>query len=357
MSTFKEFIKCHPTKMGLIFALLVPMLFTIVWMTGYRGANDRIDRIHAAIVNEAGEEGNTVLQQLTNSAPFDLEQAESLNQARKQMFNGKWSMIVFIPETFADGRGEIRFEMKEDVSDVVKSMLSASAYQMTDALSATISQTNAVQATIVGNHSTKDFSANILPMLLGFIPYIAMMTSAIQFNLSSKILTRAIPKWRLFWNRQALLACIAVLLAFMLTTSTRLFISSAASFGATFGFQLLLILACIATTQMAFELFGSAGPLFNVAIVPFQLMTAGNIISSDMLAPFYRNIGSFLPASNGIKGFMHLIYGGQSIATEAIQLSLIFIVAWGITLLKQVLTKKLSSQKGVPLGRAFASQS
>lgn len=178
MQTFKAFMKCHPTRIGLIFALLVPMLFTIIWMTGYRGADTRINRIDVAIVNEAGLGGEAVMEQLTNSAPFSLRQAERLDITREQMKNGEWSMVISIPKTFANGHGEINFEIREDASDVVKSMLEKSAHQLTDALSKDI-QTNAVQANIVRIRTVGDFSATALPMLLGFIPYIAMMTANI----------------------------------------------------------------------------------------------------------------------------------------------------------------------------------
>jgi hypothetical protein len=354
MSAFKTYLKCPPTRIGLIFALLVPMLFTLVWMTGYRGADTRIDRIHAAFVNESGAEGEAALTQMMSAAPFQSHEAESLGDARDRMGDGEWDMVVMIPDTFSEGRGEIVFEITEDASDVVKSMLEGAARQLTDGLSANV-ETNAVQAKLVRTYAAGDFSESILPMLLGFIPYIAMMTANIQFNLSSNILKRALPRWSLFWSRQALLVVVAVVLSVLLTAVTRLFVDPASSFGAMFGFQLMLVVACLATTQMAFALFGPVGPLFNVALVPFQLMTAGNIISSEMLTPFYRQIGSFLPASNGIEGFMHLIYGGRSAGAEALHLALIAIVAWGLTLGKQFIEKKPQAVAGGMPQRAGAA--
>lgn len=133
------------------------------------------------------------------------------------------------------------------------------------------------------------------------------MTTNIQFNVTSTILNRSMPRWQLFWSRQVLLVGVAVLLTVFLTVVTRLFVSSTSSFGETFSFQLLLVTACIATTQMAFALFGSFGALFNVALIPFQLMTAGNIISSEMLAPFYRELISQLGTESWAKDYMDMV--------------------------------------------------
>lgn len=119
-----------------------------------------------------------------------------------------------------------------------------------------------------------------------------------------------------------------------------LFSDVASSFAIMWGFQVLVFLSCICLTQMSFVLFGNAGPLFNVALVPIQLMTAGNIIPVVMLTPFYRHIGSFLPVPNAIQGYLKLIYNGEAVTQYVIHLLLISIVTWGITILRLSFVKQ-----------------
>lgn len=69
-------------------------------------------------------------------------------------------------------------------------------------------------------------------------------------------------------------------------------------------------------------------------MIPLQLMTAGNILSEKLLVGIYQHIGAFLPAPNAMRGFMKLIYQEGSVSVFIINLLLISIVCWAITLLR-----------------------
>lgn len=353
--SFKDLMKITQTKIGLVFAIFVPLFFVIVWMTGYHGATDRIDQLQVAIVNEDGVRGEAIQQGIADNAPFQVEMASDLEEAQARMDKGDYSMVIAIPADFtqemSSGAAVLTFYVNQAGSEVAISMLEQAALQLTDQLGQQ-GPSGAVQANVVKMHGVADFATSMLPMLLGFISYIAMMTMNIQFNISSQIMKRNHSKWEIFWSRQILLALIAIVVPFIITGAAMLFTDVASSFMAMWGFHVLVFAASIAVTQMSFALFGNAGPLFNVALVPIQLMTAGNIIPQSMLAPFYRHIGSFLPAPNAIQGYLKLIYNGESVTTYVINLILIALVAWVITVVRVASEKKAVAGGAAPANAA-----
>ncbi|MFX3632286.1 MAG: YhgE/Pip domain-containing protein [Candidatus Pristimantibacillus sp.] len=344
LQTLKDLMKLTQTKIGLVFAIFVPLLFIIVWMTGYQGATDRIDQLNVVIVNEDGSQGEQVQQQLINNVPFHSEVSADVEEAQSQMDKGDYSMVIVIPPHFTEemnnGQSELVFYINQAASDVAKSMLEQSALQISAEIGQHV-QSNAVQANIIKSHNVGDFSTSMLPMILGFVTYIAMMTMNIQFNITSQILKRNHSKWSIFWSRQILLLCIAIIVPLIITGVAMIFSGEiASSFVAMWGFQVLVFLSCICLTQMSFTLFGNAGPLFNVALVPIQLMTAGSIIPAMMLTPFYRHLDNFFPVPNAIHGYLKLIYNGEPVTQYVIHLLLISIVTWGITILRLSFVKQ-----------------
>ncbi|WP_141504239.1 YhgE/Pip domain-containing protein [Paenibacillus luteus] len=341
MKVFKRFLKAPTTPVGLVFGLVVPLLFVIVWMTGYNGATDRIDQLHVALVAEASTQGADIADRIASNAPFYAERFSSLEEAQAKMNEGALHMVISVPTELAKdvrdaGSGKLVYYVNQANSDVAKSMMESVADQITREVSGNLTGVTElpVQAEIIKTNPVSNFSTSMLPMILGFITYIAVMTMNIQLNLSSLKLQREYGKWEIFFARQKLYAIIVVLFPLLITGAAMLFVEVHSSFLAMWAFHTVVYLTCICVTQMGFALFGQAGPLFNVALVPLQLLTAGNIIPAIMLTGFYRELGHFLPAPNAIQGYTKLIYGsGGSISIYVINMLVISAVCWGITVL------------------------
>ncbi|WP_246369774.1 YhgE/Pip domain-containing protein [Saccharibacillus deserti] len=354
---FKTMMSITTTRIGIVFALFVPLLFVLLWMTGYQDATQRIDRLQVAIVNEAGEAGAAISQQIEASAPFGTEIVADLDQAVSAMDSGDYSMVIRIPADFAaslqQGSAKLVYTINQGTSEVAAAMMEGAASQLTEGMNTAIAGGSAsmpVQAEIVKTHDQGNFAVTMLPMILGFIPYIAMMTMNIQFNITAQIMKHRTGKWAVFWSRQLLLLLICAAAPLVIVSVARLFVEPAAPLWSMWLMLGCVFLASACLTQMSFALLGNVAPLFNVALVPLQLMTAGNIIPAAMLAPFYRHLGSFLPAPNGIQGFMRLIYNGDGAGVFAWHLLLIALVTWAITLLRTYL------QPANPVPAAAAQQ-
>ncbi|MGF7046835.1 YhgE/Pip-like protein [Paenibacillus sp. DS2015] len=333
LHSLKNLMKITQTRIGLVFAIFIPIFFIVVWMTGYHHATERIDQLNVAIVNEDGKQGQVIQEQIQNHAPFHTDIMDSSQEAQSQMDAGNYTMVIVIPNNLTqnitnNSNAKLTFYINQGNSQLATSMVEGIAVDITSKMGIP----GTVQADIIQTHNVNDFATSMLPMILGFITYIAAMTMNIQFNISSQIMKRNHTKWQIFWSKQLLLLAISIVVPLLVIGVASLFTDVASSFWQMWFFHIVVTLACICFTQMSFALFGNAGPLFNIAMVPFQLMTAGNIIPVAMLAPFYRYIGNFLPASNGVQGFTTLIYSRGSVTGLIINLLLISIVTWGITI-------------------------
>ncbi|MFS0869146.1 YhgE/Pip domain-containing protein [Paenibacillus xylanilyticus] len=345
-SVLKDFFKILQTKIGLVFAFVVPLIFTIVWLTGYNGATERVDQLSIGIVNSDGAQGQSIEKMIKESVPYKTENYSTLEEAQQVMNDGDIGMIVSIPAQFSanmdEGKGELTYYVNQAASDVSRSILEGSAEGISTSVGAQLSgivQKEVVTTNVVKTNNITNFALSMLPMILGFITYIAVMTMNIQLNLSTMMLSRKYDRWNIFWARQLLLLIVCIVAPLIITSVAMLFVTPVASFWEMWGFHILVYIACVCLTQMSFVLFGGLGALFNVGMIPFQLMTAGNIIATEMLTPFYRHIGDFLPASNAVRGYVRLIYSGTSVTSIVINLILIAVVTWGITVARMALHK------------------
>ncbi|WP_255248149.1 YhgE/Pip domain-containing protein [Terribacillus saccharophilus] len=339
LQPLREMLKIPNTKVGMAFAILVPLLFSIIWLTGYHDATNHLDRLQVAVVNEDGEQANALAEQMMDNMPFDADLA-SYDEAKEKLDQNDITMLIVIPEAFTENLAKqsdtsLQFYLNSSNSQVALSAAESTARQMTDSIAG-----SNVQAEIIKENHIGNFATSMVPMILGFIIFIAVMTMNIQMNIVTQILSRKFGKWQLFWNKQLLLLVIGLVVTTIIVTIHALANDTAASYMQLWGFELLVVFACISFTQMSFAIFGNAGALFNVAMIPFQLMAAGNIIPTDLLSPVFRVIGAALPASNGVQGFSQLIYAGESVSSAILHLGLILVITFLITCIVLKLKKQ-----------------
>ncbi|MFP7492223.1 ABC transporter permease [Terribacillus saccharophilus] len=339
LQPLREMFKIPNTKVGIAFAIIVPLLFSIIWLTGYHDATTHLDRLQVAVVNEDGEQATGLAEQMMNNMPFDAELA-SYDEAQEQLDNNDITMLVVIPKAFTENLAKqndtsLQFHMNSSNSQVAISAAESIARQMTAGIAG-----SHVQADIIKENQIGNFATSMVPMIMGFIVFIAVMTMNIQMNIVTQIVNRKFGKWQVFWNKQLLLLIIGVVTSTIIVTIHYFANDTAASYMQLWSYELLVVFACICFTQMSFTIFGNAGALVNVAMIPFQLMAAGNIIPTDLLSPVFRVIGAVLPASNGVQGFSQLIYSGHSVPSAVLHLSLILVITFLLTCLALALKKQ-----------------
>ncbi|OIN66951.1 hypothetical protein BLD48_08330 [Exiguobacterium sp. KRL4] len=331
MKTFKDVFSITQTKVGLMFALIVPILFLVVWMTGYQGATERLDQLRVAVVKDSSTVG--FYENLQKESPFTVKAVTSETEGLKQLDAGEVEMVLVAD--LADQK-KLTFHVNQANAEFANGILK----QATSEISQTLNGTPVITSDVIVEHQVSDFSTSMLPILLGFVIYIAVMTMGIQFNLVTQILKNQHSKWSLFWSKQLLHGIVLLVVPLVMVSLAFAFSDIQASFIKVWAFQLLLTAACIGVTQMNFTIFGPIAPLVNVALIPFQLMTAGNIVPPSMLAPFYQTIGHYLPVPNAVAGLTRLIYFDGDISSFVIRLTVILLITVVVTLILTALRRE-----------------
>jgi hypothetical protein len=338
IQVIKHFMSFSETRIGIALAFFVPLVFILVWMTGYHNAIQRIGQLHIAIVNQGGAVGEAIQKKMISSIPFHSETLVSVEEANKRMDQGDYSMVMVIPPNFSDdlqsGQAKLIYYINEGTSEVASIAVERAAGIITEGISKASdgnSDRAPVHAEIIKTHKQGNFAVTMVPILLGFTPYIAMMAMNIHLRVSTLMLKSTYRKWGIFWSRQLLLLLISILAPLVIIAVIDFFVEPAAPFWKMWLFECCVFLSGTCVTQMGLSLFGHSAPFFNLLPIPLMIMTGGTIIPSSMLAPFYRHIGNFLPS--GIPGFTKLIYIGYGISNFVLYLLLISIVTWGITVL------------------------
>lgn len=321
MKAWKDVWSMTQTKVGLVFAIVVPLVFLVVWMTGYQGTTERLDQLNVGVVAEANDPFIQSLQQV----PFTVQTVATETKGLQALDANEVDLVL--------QKDDATHRLTAHVSQTNAEFANAILERATETISKQLNGEPTFTTSIVTEHAVSDFALSMLPLVLGFVIYIATMTMGIQFNLVSTILKSRHTKWDLFWSRQLLHGIVLLVVPLLLVSMAHLLTDINTPFIKLWAFELLVVATCIAVTQMNFALFGPIAPLVNVALIPFQLMTAGNIVPAKMLAPFYQSLGTFLPVPNAVSGFSRLLFMDGSVGTQVLHLSLLFVGSFLVTCL------------------------
>ncbi|MGI1805346.1 YhgE/Pip domain-containing protein [Exiguobacterium sp. TDN 0502] len=321
MNAWKDVWSMTQTKVGLVFAIVVPLLFLVVWMTGYQGTTERLDQLNVGVVGEANDPFIKSLE----SAPFTVQAMATEAKGLEALDASEVDLVLH--------KDDATHQLTAHVSQTNAEFANAILERATETISKQLNGEQAFTTSIVTEHAVTDFALSMLPLVLGFVIYIAAMTMGIQFNLVSTILKSRHTKWNLFWSRQLLHGIVLLVVPLLLISMAHLLTDITTPFLNLWAFEVLVVATCIAVTQMNFAIFGPIAPLVNVALIPFQLMTAGNIVPAKMLAPFYQSLGTFLPVPNAVSGFGRLLFMDGSVGAQVLHLSFLFVGSMLVTCL------------------------
>jgi YhgE/Pip-like protein len=125
---FRTYLKKPQTTLAVVVALMAQIIFCVFWMTAYDGVLDRTNRLKIAIVNEDGEFGKGIEQQLKSSLPFEmtsLSKEDALQELEKRNIH----LVITIPEKFGETlktpyvKATISFTMNESNAQLPKGIM------------------------------------------------------------------------------------------------------------------------------------------------------------------------------------------------------------------------------------------
>lgn len=355
---FKAFLKLPTTKVGIITAVLFQLIFTVVWMTGYQGINDRIDRLNVAIVNEDQAIGATIVENLQQNLPVGVKTGMSLAEAQDMLQDRQIQMIVQIPSDFASKAqsqesASINYFINESNPVMIKNMMTSIADSITSTvnkqavtngmagilssqakLPAEAAQTAAtvmserVVSNIESVNVVQGMNNQMVPMMMVLASYVGAMIMGQNFQISSKALGARFGRWQRMAVRLIVTAASSVVVSLVGTSLVAAFGGQMAhGFMALWGFQALFLLTFMFMAQMFLFVFDMAGMLFNILVLSVQLVSSGAMMPRELLPEFYQALGNIFPATYAVEGLMNVLFGGTGTSGDVIALLLIIAVS------------------------------
>lgn len=363
------YCKKPQTSLAIVVALMAQLIFCICWMTAYDGVLERSHHLKIAIVNEDGEFGQTIVQQLQGELPFEtitMTQQDAIQDLEQRNVH----LIVTIPEKFGQNvqtpgtKATISYKINDSNPQVTKSSMQSvvtivanelnhnAALQGTQMVleqfklpSEQASLTaqdilNKVESDLQSIHPVDGMNNQMLPMMLVLASYVGAMLMAMNVHQVSMTIGSAISKWHHFSVRAFLIVIGAVIVS-LVGSSLILALGGQmeSGFASFWLFHFLTVLTFMFFAQMFLIVFGMTGMFINMVMLSLQLVTSGTIVPREMLSDFYQWLGQFLPATYAVEGVMNLGFGGVHTQKDvwALLITLLCCVSVGliITLIKK----------------------
>ncbi|KQN96177.1 YhgE/Pip domain-containing protein [Paenibacillus sp. Leaf72] len=376
-NTIQAFMKRPTTIVGIITALMFQIVFSVIWMTGYNGVTDRIDKLHIAVVNEDQQFGTQIAGSLVSSLPFQMSQPSSLEDAKQQLNARELQMIIYFPADFtqkamaADGKADIGYIINESNPALIKSIMSGVAAEVTKEANAQAIEQGIAgtlgkagipteQAAIAGQSLAERITANIestnqvkgmnnqmVPMMMVLASYVGAMIMGMNLEQSSMMVSAGAGRWKRFAARSIITAGSAIFVSLIGSSLLAAFNGQMEQgFLKLWLFQLMFVLAFMFVSQMFLYVFGMAGMLFNIIALSAQLVSSGAIVPRELLPDFYVKLGEALPATYAVEGLMNVLFGGTGIGSEVAALAIIAIVGFVISMAAVGLKKQAVMKPG-----------
>ncbi|MCQ4088474.1 YhgE/Pip domain-containing protein [Saccharibacillus sp. JS10] len=355
---FKAFLKLPTTKVGIMTAVLFQLIFTVVWMTGYQGINDRIDRLNVAIVNEDQAMGDTIVKNLQSNLPVHVKTGMDLAEAQDMLQAREVQMIVQIPSDFASKAqsqetASIHYFINESNPVMIKNMMTSIADGITStvnkqavtngltgilssqaklpqeaAQSAAAVMSERVVSDIQSVNIVKGMNNQMVPMMMVLASYVGAMIMGQNFQISSKALGARFGRWQRMAVRLIITAASSIVVSLVGTSLVAAFGGQMAQgFLSLWGFQALFLLTFMFVAQTFLFLFDMAGMLFNILVLSVQLVSSGAMMPRELLPEFYQALGHIFPATYAVDGLMNVLFGGTGTSGDVVALLLIIAVS------------------------------
>jgi YhgE/Pip-like protein len=374
------FLKKPTTIVGIVAALMFQLIFSIVWMTGYNGITDNIEKLKVALVNEDQGIGKDIVKNLASTLPFQNASFDSLEKAQQALEHREVHLVVHIPANFSatlqsPDTAKIEYLINESNPAMIKNIMQGVIAKITATVNKEavkmgtlnlLGQTKIApeQATqlaeglserVVGETNSlnpvKNFAHQMIPMMLVLASYVGAMIMALNMHQSAAELGVQANRWLRFVVRGVINIVASVVIAFV-GSSLIMALGGHVDQGflAMWGFQSLFVMTFLFVAQIFLLLFGPAGMLFNIIMLSMQLVSSGAMVPRELLNGFFYELGKFLPATYAVEGNMNLLFGGPGIQDSSLALVLIMLVSIGIGLLSvAVIPEKKKQSNALPI--------
>ncbi|MFC3746174.1 YhgE/Pip domain-containing protein [Paenibacillus sp. GCM10012306] len=367
----KAYLKKPATIIGIVLLLMFQVIFSIIWMTGYKGINENTSKLSIAIVNEDQGAGAQISEQLASSLPFHMVTGMNLEEAKGSLERREVQMVLQVPSDFSKQlqsqgqQAELRYTINESNPMMIKSVMQSVAAQITATVGkqvtiqgteAVLKQANvpAAQAQGIAQGVVDKISSNMaftnpvqgmnnqmVPMMMVLASFVGAMIMGMNFQQATDMIGPGISRWSKFGARVVINVSSAVVVSLIGSSLIAgLGGQHAGGFVSVWLFQALFLLTFMFFAQMFLIVFGMAGMLFNMTLLSLQLVSSGAMVPRELLGDFYQGLSHYLPATYAVDGSMNLLFGGPSVVPDVLLLVAILAVSLLVSLAATGLRKQ-----------------
>ncbi|MFC0212302.1 YhgE/Pip domain-containing protein [Paenibacillus chartarius] len=377
--TFQTVLKQPTTIVGIVIAIVFQLVFSIIWMTGYKGITDNTNKLVIAIVNEDSGLGKTLVEGLSSNLPFQVTKLEQLSDAQQKLDERKFHMVLHVSSDFSKQlqtpgqTAMIHYYINESNPQLIKSVMQSVSTNITAIANkqaiaagaqAALQQVNPqlpadraapiasglserVVSDVQSSNKVTGMHNQMVPMMLVLASYVGAMIMAQNVQISMNIAGAQLGKWPVFGVRVVLNIGSAIVVSLVATAMVHaLGGQSVVSFATMWGFLALVMVSFMFFAQMFLILFGNAGMILNIIMLSAQLVSSGAMVPRELLNGFYHGISTYLPATYAVEGNMDILFGGPSLGASAISLLLITVVCFGVCVLGVAVRRERRSEQG-----------
>jgi uncharacterized phage infection (PIP) family protein YhgE len=387
METKKIMLKALFRNRLFLVGLLIPLVWQAVYFSiaipAINKADEGINNLKIAIVNEDTVMGGQIAGQLSKTLPFNTEISSDLQKALDEMNDGDYKMVIYIPADFTagiqQGAAKITYNINQAVPSTTKQIMETAATTINQVLNnnvfstlkETIKQNSVnglskaglppaatesigqaftkafdalknvpVNADVRKVNNAEGFTSTVLPLFIFLTFFIGGVAYAITHSLAYRQIAAQSSKNKLFLTSLIINAVYSMMIPFVV-------ISFGAGFSIVFSqgtFVMWLLLStgffCIISLfQMFFRWLGIIGAgLFVLILFPLQLISSGFMFPTEVLPSFYRAIAEYLPATYFGSGILKVTYGGASTGADfgiLWMMAAVFVALTALALLKK----------------------
>lgn len=389
----KHFFKVRETYFGVLASIMFPVVFFVVWLTAYDGVYERVDQLEIAVVNEAGEVGEEIVEQLQANKDIFVVEKEDLEKVQIEMEQRKIKMVMHIPATFPEqlqtqATGEIDFYINQSTASLGKQIVENMSINITqqlneqfftfifDELNETIPmlvakeveqpeialqaskrmmyvlqeklKPSVILANVIKTNDKAGFASTMVPLLVVLASYIGAMLLSQHLQFTEEKIKHQHAYISLFLTRQLINVLVSLILSVLVVSLLLIFHADLEGGIVAIGiFQFVLFFSFLALSQIFVIAFKNPGMLLNIALVAIQLVSSGAIVPRELLSDFYQKLGGVLPGTYGANGYFTIVFGGGDMQSDLKILCVIIGVTLTLSLLIVVIKEKIDSRKRI----------
>lgn len=387
MKTIKQYFRFPETYVGIIMAFVIQLVFFLIWLNAFNGAENRLDHLRIAMVSE-DKQSQLVVENLIENLPFQMGKLSSIETAKKELDNRNWDMVVYFPSTFSEDLSKgnstkIEYYINQASSSVSKQVMESVSAKITEevntqvfnnqksiigeqlgkSLSQSITNPDLVNLvvpkviTVIGSmnnnpvtsdihktNSSGSFASNLIPLMFIIISYVGAMVMNLLLNMSKDKV--AANRWGIIAAKLSIDIMVSLLISLVTISMLYLFnIPTKVDFLTAWILQSTVFYTFLVFSGIFFNIFGKLGMVINLIILVTQLSTSGVLMPRVMLSDIFYSITNFLPATFAVDGYYSILFGGGNIIQSTSILFIFSLVSFTLILLHSAIFQKNKTSK------------